>query len=262
MRSVPVRRVAVTTAVLAAFVLTASDASAQQNLFNVPSGQITKPGEVFFQEQFNFSRQVGSSNTTFDFGLGRGWEIGFNALDFSFYEDIRPPVTGERRQVNPDLLVNVLKGFEVVDDVWSLGVGTQTGFNPSSRSREMRFQNFTWVINGFEFPHERGKLFVGAYFANVAYAGPGDGFGLLFGIEIPVVKDRFHFQADFITGNRDISLIVVGGVFIFPNKWQLSFGAQIPAPTSGNPYGAVIEFTIPGYPLFSRRENSMRSSCN
>lgn len=240
-------------AVAGGLLLTAPPAHAQQNLFNVPSGQITERGNLFFQQQFNFSRPVGSSNTTFDFGLGRGWEVGFNALDFNFYENIRPPAPGAPRQVNPDLLVNAQKGFELIDDVWSVGVGTQAGLNPARRSREVRFQNFTWVINAFELPEDRAKVYVGAYYANVAYAGPGDRCGVLVGVEVPVVKDRFSFQADLITGRRDISVAVVGGVFTFPNGWQLSAGAQIPLPRSGNPYGAVIEFTIPGYPLFARR---------
>ncbi|MDY3559257.1 hypothetical protein R5W23_006476 [Gemmata sp. JC673] len=249
-----VRWIAVAVAIAATMSVTAPGALAQQNLFNVPSGQITEREHVFFQQQFNFNRPAGTSNTTFDFGLGRGWEVGFNALDFNLYENIRPPAPGERRQVNPDLLLNAQKGFDVLDDVWSIGVGTQAGLNPARRSRDVRFQNFTWVINGFSLPDERAKVYVGAYYANVAYAGPGDRFGVLLGVEIPIVKDRFHFQADCITGNRDISTIVVGGVFIFPNKWQLSLGAQLPVPHSGTPYGAVIEFTIPGYPLFSRRK--------
>ncbi len=249
------RFVATAIAAIGGLALTTSPAQAQQNLFNVPSGHITDLGNVFFQEQFNFNRPIGSSNTTFDFGLGHGWEVGFNALDFNFYENIRPLGPGERRQVNPDLLLNAQKTFEVVADLWSIGVGTQIGFNPSRLSRNVQFQNFTWVINGFEFPDEWGKLYFGAYYANVAYAGPGDRFGVLMGIEVPVIKDRFHFQADLITGSRDISVAVVGGVLIFPNKWQLSFGAQLPTPHSGNPYGAVIEFTIPGYPLFSRHRD-------
>ena len=46
---------------------------------------------------------------------------------------------------------------------------------------------------------------------------------------------------------------MIGAVVYFPSKWQLSFGVQVPAPGSRNPYGAVIELTRPGYPLFARR---------
>lgn len=231
---------------------TAPSARAQQNLFNVPNGQITGLGDVFFQQQFNFARPAGTSNSTFDFGLGRGFEIGFNALDFNMYERLGPPAPGERRQVNPDLLVNAQKGFELIDEVWSLGIGTQAGVNPARQSRQVRFQNFTWGVSELTLTEGGLKAYVGAYYANTAYAGPGARGGFMLGTEVPIIKDKVHFQADFISGRRDISVGVVGAVFFLPNKWQLSLGAQLPAPRSGNPYGAVIELTLPGYPLFAR----------
>lgn len=232
---------------------TPSWASAQQNLFNVPNGQITNLGEVFFQQQFNFTPKAGSSNTTFDFGLGHGWEIGFNLLDLNIYDSAPAPAPFARTQENPDLMLNFQKGFEIVDDFWSLGVGGQFGINPARQTRDVRFENFTWLINSIEIPEIRGKAYVGAYYANVAYGGPGDRFGALLGLEIEAIKERLSFQADCITGNREISVIVVGGVVTFPNKWQLSIGSQLPTPRSHNPYGVVIELTQPGFRLFSRR---------
>jgi len=51
--------------------LSTQHATAQQNLFNVPSGKVTDLGELFFQEQFNFSGSVGTSNSTFDVAWSR-----------------------------------------------------------------------------------------------------------------------------------------------------------------------------------------------
>ncbi len=227
---------------------------AQQNLFNVPSGVITKPGDLFFQQQFNFSQPVGASNSTFDFGLGRGWEAGFNILDLNMYErgDSGKPFV--QQQVNPDLLANVQKGIEVTD-FWDFGIGGQFGINPARRPKDVRFLNFSWFINSFEVPDREalGKLYVGAYYANVAYVGQGDSFNFLLGYEVPIIKDRLSFQADWIGGNNDIGVAVIGGVYTFKSGWQLSVGAQLPAPRSTNPYGVVIEFTYPSYPLFGRR---------
>ncbi|MBY0512467.1 MAG: hypothetical protein K2P78_00980 [Gemmataceae bacterium] len=236
---------------LFAVVLSASPAAAQQTLFNVPSGRVTGLGDLFFQQQFNFTRPTGSSNTTFDLGVADRLEVGFNVLDMLMY-NTAPPDPSARAQTDPDLLFNAQKGFELIDDRWFVGVGGQFGFNPARRSKDVRFQNFTWVINGFELPDEWGTLYLGGYYANVAYGGPGDRFGALAGVEIPIIKDKFHFQADYISGNRDISVAVVGGVIMFPNKWQLSVGAQLPTPRSHSPYGVVIELTYPGYPLFRR----------
>ncbi|MBX9623424.1 MAG: hypothetical protein K2X82_06380 [Gemmataceae bacterium] len=245
-----VRAVVAAGLALAGVGLSAAPAAAQQNLFNVPTGKITERGELFFQQQLNFARPVGSSNTTFDLGLGRGWEVGVNALDLLLYDDLRP--APGPRQTNPDLLVNFQKGFELVDDVWSVGVGSQLGFNPARTSREVRFQAFTWLVNTVQLPDDLATLYAGPYYANVAYGGPGDRFGGLFGVEVPVWKDKFHFQADYITGNRDVSVAVVGGVIFLPRRWQLSVGAQLPTPRSGNPYGVVFELTQPGFRLWGK----------
>lgn len=236
-----------------AWVGVAGRCDAQQNLFNVPSGQITKRGELFFQQQFNFAGGVGTSNTTVDVGVGRGWEVGFNFLDLQMYQPRDSGASIGPQQVNPDLLVNLQKGFEVAD-FWNVGVGTQIGGNPSRRTRDTRFLNFTWVINQFEVPEreEFGKWYVGAYSANKAYAGPGDSVGFLLGAEVPIVRDKLSFQFDWVGGRNDLGVAVVGGVYTFPSGWQLSLGAQLPAPRSDNPYGVVLEFTYPGFPLRGR----------
>ena len=237
---------------LVATAISAPRADAQQNLFNVPSGKITNMGELFFQEQFNFSRSIGSSNTTFDLGLGHNFEIGFNALDLNLYQR-GGPADGPA-QANPDLLFNAQKGFELIDEVWQLGIGAQMGFNPATHPRDVRYQAFAWAINEFKLPEERGSIYAGGYYANVAYGGPGDRFGALLGIEVPIIKERLSFQADYINGNRDISVGVIGCVIYFPSKWQLSLGGQVPAFRSHNPYGFVFELTHPGFSLFKKKE--------
>lgn len=51
----------------------------QQNFINVPSVEVTKKHKLFFQQQFNFSQLV-QSNSTIDYGLGNGFEIGVTIL--------------------------------------------------------------------------------------------------------------------------------------------------------------------------------------
>ena len=58
---------------ISTLILFSSNASAQQNLFNVPSGIITPEGELFFQQQFNLGKLSGTSNTSTAIGLGNGW---------------------------------------------------------------------------------------------------------------------------------------------------------------------------------------------
>ena len=60
---------------------------------------------------------------------------------------------------------------------------------------------------------------------------------------MPIVKEKLHFMADYLSGTSDLSVAVVGGVIYLPGKWQLSLGGQIPSPGSDNSYGAVMELT-------------------
>jgi hypothetical protein len=58
---------------------------AQQNLFNVPSAEITEKNKFFFQQQFNIDSNAGDSNTTVDYGLGNNWEVGINLFNLDLY---------------------------------------------------------------------------------------------------------------------------------------------------------------------------------
>ncbi len=243
---------------LAAFILATSAAtvSAQQNLFNVPSGIITGRGELFFQQQFNMGKLTRTSNTSVAVGLGDGWEAGLNLLDLYMYDQSaaqHESLPTASVQGNPDLMANVQKGFQVTD-FWKTGVGTQAGFNPARTQSSIQFQNFSWWINSFEIPgHEEfGKWYLGADYANHAYAGAGNRVGGMIGGEVPIVKDKLSFQFDALLGDNDLSVAVIGGVYTFANRWQLSLGAQVPIVGSGNTQGLVIEFTYPGMNLFKR----------
>ncbi len=238
---------------ISTLILFSSNASAQQNLFNVPSGIITPEGELFFQQQFNLGKLSGTSNTSTAIGLGNGWEAGLNLLDLYMYDhsaakNASLPTTSV--QGNPDLMANVQKGFELTN-FWKTAVGTQVGFNPTKNHHNIQFQNFSWWINAFECPghKEFGKWYLGAYYANHAYAGGGNRIGAMIGGEIPIVEDKLSFQFDALLGTNDLSVAVLGAVYTFDSRWQLSLGLQVPSPGSANERGVVIEFTYPGLPL-------------
>lgn len=206
---------------------------AQQSLFNVPSSDITKTGKFFFQEQINLGKMSGISNTTIDYGLENELEIGFNIFNVDLYP------TNEMK--NPYVLANFQKGF-TINEHYKIGVGTQTGITPPIHNEEIGIPSFSFFNNQLDLG-EYGHYNLGAYHANHAYAGEGDSFGMMAGIEYPLLEKQFHLMGDILTGNNDLSVAVLGFVIFLPQNWQLSFGAQLPAPTSDNDYGAVIEFT-------------------
>lgn len=206
---------------------------AQQSLFNVPSSDITHTGKFFFQEQINLGKMSGISNTTVDYGLENELEIGFNIFNVDLYP------TNEMR--NPYVLANFQKGF-TINEHYKIGLGTQTGITPPIHNKEIGIPSFSFFNNQLDL-EEYGHYNLGAYHANHAYAGEGDSFGLMAGVEYPLLEKEFHLMGDILTGNNDLSVAVLGFVIFLPQDWQLSFGAQLPAPTSNNDYGAVIEFT-------------------
>mgnify|MGYP003343576327 CR=1 FL=1 len=226
---------AITTVIPKALLLAgiSTTAIAQQNLFNVPSSDITEKGEWFFQEQLNLSYS-GVSNTTVDYGLGNQFEVGLNLFAMDLYHR-------EGELLNPEPMVNLQKRFNLTES-WGVGIGTQLGaLAPVHFGRE-EFSTFNYVNNQFNIPHV-GKLIAGGYFANSAYSGGKDQFNFMAGLEIPIWHDRIHFQADYIQSDAPMGVGVVGWVIFLPKRWNISIGAQIPAAGSHNDYGLVLEFT-------------------
>lgn len=232
--------------VLLGIVLAPTLGYGQQNLFNVPSVEATPKDRFFFQNQFNVNLNT-QSNLTLCYGLGNGFEVGMNVFDVPLYNPNvrRQELTRESQQ--PDVLVNTLKVFDVAER-WKIGVGTQFGQTSPVFDDRVRLVNFTYANSSYELPEDWGKLYGGLFYANGEYRGRrGDPVGLMFGCDIPIVKDKFHFMADLLTGRHDLSVAVVGGVIFLPRGWQLSLGAQVPTPGSRNQYGGVIELTyVPG----------------
>ncbi|MCX6869008.1 MAG: hypothetical protein NTY84_00060 [Verrucomicrobia bacterium] len=211
----------------------AFSAQGQQNLFNVPSSDITQKGEWFFQEQLNLN-STGVSNTTFDYGLGNNWEVGVNLLGLDLYHH-----TGE--VIDPMPLINLQKRFDI-NESWGVGIGTQLGALTPIHHDETRFSTFNYVNNQFRLGHW-GKVFGGAYFANDTYSGSKNQVNFMAGIEIPIWENKLHFQADYINGQAPMSVSVIGFVIFLPHRWNISVGAQVPAINSHNECGFVLELT-------------------
>ena len=229
-------------AVMLAVLLGPAVAHAQQNLFNVPSAEITPKGALFFQQQLNVNKLTQTS-TTIDYGFGNGYEAGLNIITVPLYDPYlgRAPSTSGQQQ--PDILLNGLKVFTMSERT-RLGIGTQIGETAPLFQSQVQLANFTYSVGAFDLPAERGTIYAGGYFASKAYRGPGEPFGFLLGCDIPVVEKKVHFIADFVSGRSDLSVGVIGFVYYIPNtNWQVSAGAQLAAPRSQNPYGAVFELT-------------------
>ena len=215
----------------------------QQNLFNVPSGVITRKNEVFFQEQLNLAR-FGESNTTLEYGLGNNWEVGMNIFRVNLYPGNLKPLPGESNE--DAILLNIQKSFHPFEQI-EFEVGTQNGMSANNGMQKVDYLNFTFGVTRWT-PDEnvfKGTLVSGAYYGNTNYLGSGNAFGWMLGIEYPLWRDDLSFVADYISGTNSASVAVIGAQWTISKKqgWQVSLGAQLPSPHSGNLYGAVFELT-------------------
>jgi len=233
--------------------LCSTQASAQQNLFNVPSGTITRRHELFLQEQINFSR-FGESNLTIDYGLGNDWEVGLNIFKVNLYPGNLKPLPGESNE--DAALVNLQHVFRPFDRV-DFEIGTQNGISANNANQKVDYLNFTWGVARWTPPESwfQGSLISGPYYGNKNFLGSGNEFGYLAGIEYPTWNENVALVADYISGTNSGSVGVIGFQWYVSKElgWQISLGGQLPSPGSGNDYGAVFELTkVP--PSFRREK--------
>jgi hypothetical protein len=219
--------------------LSAKEALAQQNLFNVPVPAVAAEDKIFFQEQLNIG-SIGSSNTTFDYGLGNNFEIGLNVFNVGLYPAVTSPMPGDAGRNG--VLMNMQKVFEPNESI-EIGIGTQQGVSATTSNQQTEYMGFGWSVIEYDTHNNHGRYLAGAYIGNPTYTGSGNGVGWMLGLEYPLIPKKVHFLADWVGGTNQISVAVIGAVVELPRHWQLSAGAQLPSPGSHNPYGMVFELT-------------------
>lgn len=157
--------------------------NAQQNLFNVPSSDITDPGKTFFQQQLNVNNYT-TSNTTLTFGFKHQFECGVNLFGVNYDNrkggflkndaDFSSPV-------GPTVLVNAQKGF-IFHEHFKIGIGTQDGINLTSYGKKIKPVTFDF-LNFVYSPIHTLKINAGAYYGNQYFLGDGNKFGGMAGVE-------------------------------------------------------------------------------
>ncbi|AYA38705.1 hypothetical protein D3Y59_17600 [Hymenobacter oligotrophus] len=226
-------------------------AQAQQNLFNIPAGDLTPRGKVFFQHQTNvYDLHTFESKNHFVYGLGSGFEVGLNAVNIKFNLARRnaPLTLRDGRDPNyplkPLLQLTGQKFFYLTEHL-KTSIGTQVGLNPvrfRPRRQLTHFSYNTWVYE----PRRHWKLVAGPYLTDVGSVGPGNRVGVLAGFEVPVHR-RLLVMGDFVSGRHAAAVSVLGVNFLATQRLQLCAGALLPNPGSGNRAGVVFELNLLGY---------------
>ena len=206
--------------------------SAQQNLFNIPSGDVTSKQELFYQHQLNFYEYYKfESKSHFVKGLGKGWEIGVNLINAKFnfnnpnFFVINETVDGlNDSALSPLFLLTGQKQFALSEKI-KLNLGTQIGTNFAAGWQNKQFAHFTYALVQFELPHHI-KLIGGGYLSNDAFLGTGNDKGFMLGYEIPLSK-RWWLMGDHISGHHSNGMSVIGGLYNISNSVQICFGGLI-----------------------------------
>lgn len=216
---------------------------AQQNFINVPSGEVTKAKKFFFQQQFNFNEII-QSNTTIDYGLGKGFEIGINILGLDYVQKSNSFFlndTIDRDPYDPLLTVNALKQFEINEKL-SLSLGTQIGVNVDFDNK-VRPANLTYLNARFQdVMWEHCTLVAGLYYNSQHYGGAGNRVGGCLAAEVPL-SSKWRVVGESVLGNNAISYSSFGMIFYPKPRIPLTLGIQIPN-TTNNAYALVFELTI------------------
>lgn len=230
--------------------------SAQQNLFNIPSGDITKHKKFFYQHQFNFYKvDELESKSHVVYGLGGGWDMGINFVDLPLRLNDKQIISynsnTSRKPLYPLLMLTLQKQWKVSKYV-EINIGTQVGSNLSGTIGTKRFVFFNYAIARFT-PIERIHFVAGPYHTNNVFVGgpPNQQIGFMAGYEYKLGK-KVLLMGDFISGNHKKSQTVLGGGYTFGNRVQLFVGALLAYPNKKLQDGAVIELNWYGWDFMKK----------
>jgi hypothetical protein len=81
------------------------------------------------------------------------------------------------------------------------------------------------------------------------FVGQGNTFGAMLGYELKLSK-RWYLMGDWVSGNNDASVAVIGGMYNLTKRIQLCAGWQIPNPSTPKDMGVVLEINLLGWDAF------------
>lgn len=222
---------------------------AQQNLFNIPSGDITPKGKFFYQHQINTYHNKFESKGHFVYGLGKGWDVGANLVGTGAYfnPDWKPIYNNDfsqRKALTPTLLATLQKQIPIAEK-WAVNLGTQTGVNLTGKSEKIQPAYFHYGLLSYQFKPGR-KLLICPYLTNNQYVGSGNTVGIQMGYEWKLT-DKFYLMGDFISGNNESAVVVPGIMYNVSNRVQLCLGYMLPNPNTLKNQAVVFEFNWYGW---------------
>src|SRR6188768_2677494 len=222
----------------------------QQNLFNVPSSDITLKNSIFFQQQFNLNNDVYQLNSTFCYGLGKNLEIGLNIIALNVNPKFQKPFflthsNDTTPPVYPLWAFNIQKAF-VLNKIFKLSAGAQMGISNGGHFGNYSYLNLVSILH-----QTNSKIITGLYYGNNNFLGtqdripllPGSPIGLQTGLEQTIVHEKLLFIVENISGRHVLGETTLGAAYYLNDQWVLSSGYQMANKESATANALVLELT-------------------
>ncbi len=219
-------------------------AQAQQNLFNVPSGDLTSRKELFYQHQLNFySASSWESKIHLVYGLGKKWDAGVNFVDLpmDWSGGLQFSKNDQYKPYYPALMATAQKQWQLSKRS-ELNIGTQAGSNVPVGSGRNQF--LFWNYSGVRYHLKHGFIIGGVYQTNANYVGEANSYvGYWLGFQIDL-SERWQLMGDLTSGTHKKSGSTLGIVYNLSNRVQLCGAGLLGFPNSINKNGFVFELNV------------------
>lgn len=206
---------------------------AQQNFFNVPSGEVANRKQVVLQEQVNMTT-IYESNFMFTTGLAKNFELGMSIFNTSLGGISR----GESASIGrSEVMINSQYAF-LRNSYYSMSWGTITGI----KLRGQEFRSFNYIMNSWN-RYKWLKLAGGIYTTETDVKRGKFPVGFLGGLDIMLLP-TIKLTSDIIVGRDDLSVWVGGFTWQLRKNWSLAAGYQHSSYLANTPRGLVVELTF------------------
>ena len=187
------------------------------------------------------------SNTTFSYGLGKNFEIGFNALGAIYEPGHNHIIHNNGKPYAPLMALNSQKKFQL-SKLISISIGSHLFINRIGKTGM-----FVYVNNAYCISKTKTKIVAGLYHTSDEYYGQESRnysenpdlktIGFQAGIEQNIWKEKLLFQSDFVSGYHAMGQFVTGAAYCLNTNWVASAGYQIPVFKSNAIEAVVLEIT-------------------
>ena len=217
----------------------------QKNLISVPMAETVGKKKVLVQPSIAANEDLMQLGTILTLGFGNNFQGGLNVTDVTFNfgpEDEFFPIEKVQPGVNPEVLLNLHKGFKLNNKTW-LAIGTLTGTNVATEGTNFSMFNY---INGQTEVFGKNIILLGVYHGEETYLVTNEQkTGIMAGLSIPLTQ-KWTLLGDYISGDHARSYIHSGLELKLSNAWAIMVGAGFPAPNSGNKTTGILQISYLG----------------